>query len=529
MKSFSPTRTNIRLLVPLLIVLVLILYAAAVRDGHNWGGDFSQYILHAQNLLQDRDYTDLGYVQTTYNPVGPRAYPPGYSLSLVPLLYLFGLNFSALKLGVVLFFGIALSVYWYLARAHLPLSWSLGCLMFLAFTPWMLKFSNNVLSDIPYLAASLLAVHVACRFFERPATLKGATSVLLTFVFACTFRTAGSVLIGAFALYALAFKRSHLRYALPVAVLSFAGVSAISTAFNSGGTYLDYISLAPSDLVRNFLVNLTIYKRGLLRYLALYPSKNEQSLLFLFVNNSVLGVYLGLVIWGAVRNFRRKGIQYQDLYILSYLGLILFYQYTQGTRYLLPIIPLLSIYAFMGLRRAFVGVRKGFGFIRRFRRSFRLAPFAPTLIYMPLFLAYWFHYTLQPTTTSANILLDPDIAGLFNTVRTHRHELSGIIFGHPRVLNLFTGARTAICYNTLEVRWDLPRVVDFSSENQISHLITGPNDPTLWPVVSRNPNRFQSIYQNKSFTLYQIVGLPERSVAAIPGPDNSSPPPDPSP
>ena len=132
--------------------LALLLYGTAVRDGHNWGGDFSQYILHAQNLINGLSYTDLGYVNKTYAQIGPRGYPPGYPLSIVPVLYLFGLNFIVLKLVVILFLVFGLYVYYHYARFFLSTTWALGCLAFLTFAPWMLKFSNNVLSDIPYMS-----------------------------------------------------------------------------------------------------------------------------------------------------------------------------------------------------------------------------------------------------------------------------------------------------------------------------------------------------------------------------------------
>ena len=43
-------------------------YLATIRDGHDWGDDFSMYIRHAQNLARGEPYAETGYI---YNPQNP--------------------------------------------------------------------------------------------------------------------------------------------------------------------------------------------------------------------------------------------------------------------------------------------------------------------------------------------------------------------------------------------------------------------------------------------------------------------------
>jgi hypothetical protein len=58
------------LLIPtLLFVLVNIL---TLNSGHNWGGDFAQYILHAQNILGHRPYSGDIMIES------PLVYPPRF-------------------------------------------------------------------------------------------------------------------------------------------------------------------------------------------------------------------------------------------------------------------------------------------------------------------------------------------------------------------------------------------------------------------------------------------------------------------
>jgi len=78
-------------------VLFLILNIWTIKDGHNWGGDFSQYILHARNILESRAYS------FSYNLDRDIAYPPGLPITLTPLIKCFGTNFRILKVPNVFF------------------------------------------------------------------------------------------------------------------------------------------------------------------------------------------------------------------------------------------------------------------------------------------------------------------------------------------------------------------------------------------------------------------------------------------
>ena len=93
------------------IVLVSLFYLATLRHGHNWGGDFAQYILHARNIATSQPYDETGYVYNLMHPeIGPRAYPPIFPLSLSPVYAAFGLDLTAFKAQLVLVFALSLLV-----------------------------------------------------------------------------------------------------------------------------------------------------------------------------------------------------------------------------------------------------------------------------------------------------------------------------------------------------------------------------------------------------------------------------------
>ena len=81
-----------RTVAPALICVLLagVFYMLTIRDGHDWGDDFSMYIRHAENIAQGLPYAQSGYIYNPYNPsIGPRMYPPGFPLLLAPVARLF--------------------------------------------------------------------------------------------------------------------------------------------------------------------------------------------------------------------------------------------------------------------------------------------------------------------------------------------------------------------------------------------------------------------------------------------------------
>jgi len=73
-------------------------------------GDYAQYVLHARAILEGRPYGDTGYLYSQLAPfVGPPLQPPGLPLTLVPVVWAFGINDTAFRLVMVLS-GIAFLV-----------------------------------------------------------------------------------------------------------------------------------------------------------------------------------------------------------------------------------------------------------------------------------------------------------------------------------------------------------------------------------------------------------------------------------
>ncbi len=125
--------------------------------GHDWGDDFALYIRQAQGLLEGRPgqiVSDNRFAldNSSWSTFSPESYPWGWSILLVPVVWIAGVDYATLKLlGVALW--CAALVFWHLVvrdRAGAPTAWVL--MLALGFSWPYVVWTNSVVSDIPYLA-----------------------------------------------------------------------------------------------------------------------------------------------------------------------------------------------------------------------------------------------------------------------------------------------------------------------------------------------------------------------------------------
>ena len=146
----------------ILIVVSLVLGASTLTRGQEWGDDFASYIMQARSILNGstREFVQHNAftIFESSNQIGPVAYPWGYPLILTPVYFLKGISPLALKLpGLFLYAGFLICLY-LLTRKGLTPAESLLLVSLFAFNPLLIGFLDQILSDIPLLFFSTLAL-----------------------------------------------------------------------------------------------------------------------------------------------------------------------------------------------------------------------------------------------------------------------------------------------------------------------------------------------------------------------------------
>jgi hypothetical protein len=92
-----------------IILSVFLINAISFREGHNWGGDFPQYIAQAKSLNDGTidkllENSTFRYEKSDSALLSPKLYPWGFPILLAPIYHFFGFNIFAMKFFVNLFF-----------------------------------------------------------------------------------------------------------------------------------------------------------------------------------------------------------------------------------------------------------------------------------------------------------------------------------------------------------------------------------------------------------------------------------------
>lgn len=202
-----------------LLVLLLIIgrWCRSLQEGgHDWGDDFALYIRQALALSG-------GYVgQVTGDthfalrhsgwPFTPEVYPWGWPLMMMPVVARWGIDYPKLKLLVTIVFLVFLALYHAVCRRRMGEAAALLIVMAVGVNFFFLSWTNNVLSEFPFMAAMMVGF-VAFDRYQRSGSLwndsrRPAIFLGLALAFAANIRREGYALpLGIVVAHAIEFIR----------------------------------------------------------------------------------------------------------------------------------------------------------------------------------------------------------------------------------------------------------------------------------------------------------------------------------
>ncbi len=331
----------------IVFILLLPLMWVYTPSTHDWGGDFAAYIAQAENIIQGTSTGRTGYV---YNPeyfrLAPPFYPPGFSLTLAPVIALLGSDIETLILVMsawLILFGL---LFYRFLRFNFNQSVSLAGLLLVIYNPWMLRFKAEVIADLPF-ATLVLAVVVSYKLASKRPVLLLLT--LTTGVLAILTKTHGMVLIAAFFLVALdKFRRKKTADASKALGLT-AAIGTLSVQMNRlwsrGAENFDHFSKIASEeggyfssAWPNFIEYLDVYRAFFIKDVGAF------SVVAILTSWALLmAAFVGTFVrW-------RKGLHLGDWVFLGLMATLIFFPITNGFRYLLPAFPFFFSYSISGL------------------------------------------------------------------------------------------------------------------------------------------------------------------------------------
>lgn len=328
-----------------------------------WDPDSALYILNAQGIVRGDAYGTSLFVPNPLNPIHPGSYPPGLPLLLAPMLWTQGLDLGSLALVTyACFCGLVVATF-LLARLCLAPWASLGVAVLVAFNPLFGFVADGIYSEYPFMLAAYAAficLEVATAYRQSRPRAARWLAALGGLLIGCAVlvRTVGFLLLLAIALAAaiawLRDGRDWRRLDLPLIAIGCGAALAMVVSFwmpHDAATYVSYVDLRSVDAL------LGSVREGVRAYL---PVVADEMLSGRMLSSSGLdelavfswAVALPMLLLAAV-GFVRLAIRRSSVietFTLLYAAFILVYPIRfEPSRYALPLLPLLLMYAVVGL------------------------------------------------------------------------------------------------------------------------------------------------------------------------------------
>jgi hypothetical protein len=413
-----------------IILSSLVIAACTLTRGHQWGDDFAWYILQAKSIVNDTtdefmETSAFTNYQSTVH-LGPLAYPWGYPLILAPVYALKGISPLALKLPALFFYAGFLICLYFLVKDRLTRAESLLLVSLFAFNPLLLGFLDQILSDIPFLFFSTLALLLMIqegRHGSAHYALIGASIFFTTIL-----RVTGVLLLGCFLIVDF-FRLLNSRQDRTTVMEIIKNSLVVCCVF-----------------ALLWIVNSLLFPSGGESYFSQYSGLIDTARAFAVAYFNVFSQFFGEAKgWRYLYYFvlffflvgawqRRKQETIFLLFFAFWMIVHLTYPWWQGPRYIFPLLPIFIYFAFQGMKTV----------INRLPESYYLAGqrtfygFWILIAGIFLFTAGQNAYLNLQNDRTINGPFDPYSTEVYNYIKEETPSDSVVIFFKPRVMVIMT-------------------------------------------------------------------------------------------
>lgn len=479
-----------RRLAQYLCVLALLtpLLFINIRSSHDWGDDFAQYIHQAKNISQGISQNETGYI---FNPevavIGPRAYPSGFPLLLAPLVK-HGIDYALLDRYLSAFLLASCFIGFLLLRRSFSFATALFTTLIIAYNPVTLSFKTEVLSDIPFMFFSLLALYLA---LQKESIVSALIIGALT-GFTCHIRSMGLVLLISVIISSampLIKKRtlsfSNAKYLLYM-LLAFAAVYAgIKLGWPADSSY-PYL-FETSEPYTSAVNHLSYQNAALHNFFKDYEIKDYYFIGFMAASCLTCFCWIGFIYRLKTRRFDLITI-YTGLYIVA----LLVYKFSDsGLRFIFPLLFLLFYFAIIGLSKATDALSS--------RKGWMPYVFGGLVLFS-------YHGEVEKIVDHQHGVLEGPCTSVaqeaFAYIEAHVPAQAIIVSDKPRLLALYTG-RPGVCLKEPTTPGDLAQQLTlFKADYIFTHsLLTA---PARQQMLSADTGHYQPVFDKGACKIYKV-------------------------
>jgi 4-amino-4-deoxy-L-arabinose transferase-like glycosyltransferase len=497
----------------LLFVLCVPIFFINIKNSHDWGDDFAQYIYQAKNLVNSVPQSEPCYIYDNPNFVSP-TYSIGFPIILAPVYYLFGNNIKAFSILITSILFILCFALFTFYRKHFTNLVSILLVLIFVYNPYTLNFKMEIMSDIPFALILLVTVLIYRRINKDKIIsfiLLGILAGLLVSV-----RSIGVALIIAIAfdriILAIRFikeKRGIKDKATKMFVKCFIQILVfllISTGLFlllniiifkvPGGGLLGYNHVFIfKDFFKTIIDNIAFYLSCFQNYFM--SGVNTMSFITLLTQSLIIT----FTILGFFNKCIKK-IELLELIILCYLFIIVIYPNKTliiGMRYLFPLLPFLLYYTVQGI-----------GLIKL---DFNINKKIIALL-LGFFILIPYTFSISNILKKRNEILqgpqEPESIETFDYIKNNTPPNSIFVFFRARILALYTGRKATYSWYWTTEHETVEQLDERFKKTGVNYILINSDleDIGMDIYLKRYPEKVQLIWQNAKFKLYSYKSKP---------------------
>ncbi len=398
----------------------------SLHDGHDWGDDFALYLSESKTIITagsfDKLFNDNKFIVDHSQVIlGPYLYPIGFPLLISPIYKLFGLNFIALKIYLIIFFIGSIAMFFLLAKKAFPKDSFLILLTvgIISINYNYLFFLDNIASDVPFMFFSFLCLYLMYKAPEKKLIQNIITSFLIFFT--CLIRDVGIVLIFVFLIFQIMRLRqiSILNFALPFVIMASLYFITISLLPDGNKNLFQYAK----NISANSILNNLLYYFWLLGQLIM-PESSIVPHAVVFILSAVFLSFICISFFYLLK--REEHFQYLAFFTAGILLIYFAWPFKQGFRFLFPLIPVLFFLLLKGVLIFF----QYFGKIR--------IGLTVTIVLFLLNALWGINQFISDVNHSTNKSYTEEMKKIYSFIKSHIEENKTIAFFKPRALYFYT-------------------------------------------------------------------------------------------
>lgn len=319
------------------------------NEHHDWGDDFAMYLQQSKNIISGSPQTANHYL---FNPdvpeYAPKTYSVGFPLILSPI-WMFKTNKILLaKFILVICFAFILFLVYQIVRKRIDsISFAALITALIGFAYYLMDLEKQILADLPLFLWISFWWYLLTN--GKPKTHIALVVTGIVCAMAYLTKTMGATCLAATVIYLLINSRKEDLYQniknSALVLLVFAStVFAINVLCKQEGSNdSHFLSLIFSENIeQTILQNILIYKN---ETLAMIGTLGHHEISVIARISSYFWCILFMA--GFVMDMRKE-LRAEHIFCLLYLaGILVFPNFEQGNRYLIPLVPFFFYFAFV--------------------------------------------------------------------------------------------------------------------------------------------------------------------------------------